>query len=168
MKAGAMTLGAMIALTACANGPRTTATTAPSSRAATTSAGVDSSSAPSGSGAALAVRECVNALGDDPSDPGAHFVEQLQKLSVGYPMVELLTAAQELCSEAGSQLEAESADLLADTDTINAALDLAAQQIRMDAFYLGGSVPPQFIPDGAMALRQSIQAFYSKTLVASG
>jgi len=168
VKAGAMTLVAMIALTACANGPKTTATTAPSSMAATTSAADNPSAAPGGSGSALAVRECVNALVDDPSDPGAHFVEQLQKLSVGYPMVELLTAAQELCSEASSQLEAESADLLADTETINTALDLAAQQIRMDAFYLGGSVPPQFIPDGAIALRQSIQAFYSKTLVALG
>ena len=168
MKAGAMTLGAVIALSACATGPKTTATTAPSSMTATTSAAVDSRTAASGFGSTDAVRECVNALVDDPSAPGAHFVEQLQKQSVGYPMVELLTAAQELCDEARSQLNAESADLLADTETINAALDLAAQQIRMDAFYLGGSVPPQFIPDGANALRQSIEDFYSRALVALG
>jgi hypothetical protein len=36
---------------------------------------------------------CVDALVDDPSAPGVNFVEKVQKLSVGYSMVEPLAAA---------------------------------------------------------------------------
>ncbi len=118
---------------------------------------------------------CGSALVDDPSAPGANFVEEVQKLSVGYPFVELLAAAQELCNEASAQLEAESgeagsvsANLLADTEAINTALDLAVQEIRTDGFYFGGSVPAQFIPDGATALRLSIEHFYSRVSVVLG
>ncbi len=115
----------------------------------------------------------MNALVDDPSAPGVNFVDKLKKLSVGYSMVEPLNAAQALCSEASAQLEAESTtvdppspSVLADTKDINTALDLAARQIRNDGFYYGGSQPAQFIPDGATALRQSIEVFYSRASAA--
>jgi hypothetical protein len=83
-------------------------------------------------------------------------------------MVEPLTAAQESCDDARAQLEADSAvvgtvplTVLTDTENIIGALDLAAEEIRTDAFYLGSSVPAQFIPDGATALQRSIAAFYA-------
>jgi hypothetical protein len=89
--------------------------------------------------------------------------------------VEPLAAAQELCNEASAQLEAESgeagsvsANLLADTEAINTALDLAVQEIRTYGFYFGGSVPAQFIPDGATALRLSIEHFYSRVSIVLG
>lgn len=179
MKARAMTLGAVIVLSACTSDTNTAVTTsraaATPTTVATALATTNASTGSLGGESALALRMCVNALVDDPSAPGVNFVEKVQKLSVGYPMVEPLAAAQALCTEASAQLEAESggadspsANLLADTEDINTALDLAAHQIRTDGFYFGGSLPAQFIPDGATALRQSIEVFYSRASVVLG
>ena len=191
MKPGAMTLGAVIVLSACGSDSETAGTTlratAASTTVATTVATAEATATATatattnavigslGGETVLALRTCVNVLVDDPSAPGANFVEKVQKLSVGYPFVELLATAQELCNEASAQLEAESADagsvsatLLADTEDINTALDLAVHQIRTDGFYFGGSVPAQFIPDGATALRLSIEHFYSRVSVVLG
>jgi hypothetical protein len=172
-----MTLGAVVVLAACASDPQSVAT-APRAAAATTTtprapAATNVSTGSLGGQSAVALRSCVNALVDDPSAPGVNFVDKLKKLSVGYSMVEPLNAAQALCSEASAQLEAESTtvdppspSVLADTKDINTALDLAARQIRNDGFYYGGSQPAQFIPDGATALRQSIEVFYSRASAA--
>ena len=99
----------------------------------------------------------------------------MKKLSVGYSLVEPLAAAEVLCNEASAELKAESAEagspsasLLAATDDINTALDLATHQIRTDGFYLHSSLPTQFIPDGATALQASIQVFYSRASVLLG
>ena len=163
-----MTLGAMIVLSACASDTTTAGITPRVTAASTTTASTGSV----GGQSFMPVRICVNALVDDSSAPGANFVEKVKKLSVGYSMVEPLAAAQALCNEASAQLKAEaaeggspSANLLASTDDINTALDLAARQIRTDGFYFGGSLPTQFIPDGATALRQAIEDFYSRASV---
>jgi len=179
-----MTLGAVIVLSACASDtknvvttPRVAAasTTAASTTAATAIATTTGSPGSVAGQSFMAVRTCMSSLVDDSSAPGANFVEKVQKLSVGYSMVEPLAAAQALCNEASAQLKAEaaqagsaSANLLAYTDDINTALDLAAHQIRTDGFYFGGSLPAQFIPDGATALRQSIEDFYSRASVVLG
>ena len=179
MKAGAMTLCAVIVLSACASDSKTAGTTPRAAAASTTVATAMvttiASTGSLGGQSVLALRMCVKALVDDSSAPGVNFVEKVQKLSVGYPMVEPLAAAQVLCNEASAQLEAESgepgsvsANLLGDTEDINTALDLAAHQIRTDGFYFGGSLPAQFIPDGATALRQSIEDFYSRASVVLG
>jgi hypothetical protein len=188
VKPGAMTLGAVIVLSACASDSETAGTTPRATAASTTAASTTVATATVatttttnatigslGGESVLALRMCVNALVDDPSAPGANFVEKVQKLSVGYPMVEPLAAAQALCNDASATLEAEageagspSANVLADTEEINTALDLAVHQIRTDGFYFGGSLPAQFIPDGATALRQSIEHFYSRVSVVLG
>ena len=179
MKARAMTLGAVIVLSACTSDTKTAVTTPRAAAAATTvakaMATTNASTGSLGGESALALRMCVNSLVDDPNAPGVNFVEKVQKLSVGYSMVEPLAAAQALCNEASAQLEVESGDadllsanLLADTEDINTALEVAARQIRTDGFYFGGSLPAEFIPDGATALRQSIEAFYSRASVVLG
>ena len=179
MKASAMTtLGAVIVLSACASDTKTAVTTPRTAAASTTSATAiattNASTGSLGGQSVVALRMCVSALVDDASAPGVNFVEKVQKLSVGYPMVEPLAAAQALCNEASAQLKAESgeavpsASLLADTEDINTALDLAAHQIRTDGFYFGSSLPAQFIPDGATALRKSIEVFFSRASVVLG
>lgn len=165
-----MTRGAVILLSACAS-TSSTATTTPPRVASTTAPAVTATrgyTGPLSPESRLALRTCLDALVDDPSTPGASFVEKVRKLSVGYPMVEPLAAARESCDEARSQLEADSgvvssvpATVLTDTENIINALDLAAEQIRADAFYLGSSLPAQFLPDGATALQRSIAVFYS-------
>jgi ABC-type Fe3+-hydroxamate transport system substrate-binding protein len=187
VKTGAMTLGAVIVLSACASDSKTASTTSRATAASTTvatakhttttamapaTATTNAATGSLGGESVVALRMCVSALVDDPGAPGAKFVEKVQKLSVGYSMVEPLAAAQSLCNEAAAQLKAESGDagspLLAVAEDINTALDLAAGQIRTDGFYFGGSLPAQFIPDGASALRQSIEQFYSRVSVVLG
>jgi hypothetical protein len=182
-----MTLSAVIVFSACASDTKTAVTTSQVATTSTTASTVVSttnvssgspttSSAGSSAGQSfLGVRMCLSALVDDSNAPGANFVEKVTKLSVGYPLVEPLAAAEKLCNEASAQLEAESAEpgsptanLLAATDDINTALDLATHQIRTDAFYFKSSLPTQFIPDGATALRESIQVFYSRASVLLG
>jgi hypothetical protein len=169
-----MTRGAVILLSACASTSSTATTTPPRVASTTVSASVTAAHAytgPLSPESRLALRACVDALVDDPSSPGAAFVEKVRKLSVGYPMVEPLTAAQESCDDARDQLEADPgvvstvpATVFTDVENIINALDLAAEQIRTDAFYLRSSVPAQFIPDGATALQRSIADFYSRVL----
>lgn len=174
-----MVFGAVIVLSACASDTKTAVTTPRAAAApatvATAMATTNGSTGSRGDDSVVALGMCVNALVDDPSAPGVNFVENVQELSVGYSMVEPLAAAQALCNEASAQLEAgsgeadfPSANLLADTEDINTALDLAAHQIRTDGFYFGGSLPAQFVPDGASALRQAIEVFYARAAVVLG
>ena len=162
--------GAVILLSACASTSSTATTTPPRVASTTVSASVTHPyTGPLSPESRLALRACLDALVDDPSSPGAAFVEKVRKLSVGYPMVEPLTAARESCDDARAQLEADPgvvstvpATVFTDVENIINALDLAAEQIRTDAFYLRSSVPAQFIPDGATALQRSIADFYSR------
>lgn len=166
------TCAALIGLAACASDSRTS-TTPPATRvstlATTTLAPPTSVVGSISRDSILAIQACLGALVDDATSPGAAFVEKVRKLSVGYPLVEPLDAAQTLCARAGRQLGAEApqpgstaAELLTATNELNAALDVAAEQIRHDAFYRNGAEPAQFIPDGAAALQQSVAAFYTR------
>lgn len=170
--AGTTTLAALLAVSACASDSNTADTT-PSTKLSATIATTPVTSyvvvGPLSPESIRAVQACLSALVDDREAPGVKFVDKVRKLSVGYTLVEPLAAAQASCAEASRQLEAASpepassaATLLSAANDLNAALDLASEQIRTDAFYRGGTVPAQFIPDGAAALQHSIAVFYSR------
>jgi hypothetical protein len=166
------TFAAVLAISACASESSTAdRTTAPSSLAANTSTTLTPHVVVGSLGreSIASVQACLAALVDDAGAPGKKFVDKVRKLSVGYTLVEPLAAAQSVCAAATHQLEAESPEpassaetLLAATNDLNAALELATEQIRTDAFYRNESVPAQFIPEGAAALQRSIADFYGR------